>query len=48
MRNLFSALVNGIAALFAANGGAAHPIVATDPVRPRRRSRTARTPKRRR
>ncbi len=39
MRNLFSAIVNGIAALFGANGGP-HPIVATDvPRKPKRRRR---------
>ena len=32
MRNLFSAVVNWIAALFAAGSGAPHPIVATDVV----------------
>ncbi|MGC5076870.1 hypothetical protein [Agrococcus sp. DT81.2] len=30
MRNLFSGVVNWIAALFAVNGGAPHPIVSTD------------------
>ncbi|MGM1029817.1 MAG: hypothetical protein ACQEWM_08100 [Actinomycetota bacterium] len=45
MRNLLSAVVNGIAALFAANGGAPHPIVATDTTGPARKSRK---PKRRR
>lgn len=31
MRTLVSTVVNWIAALFAATGGAPHPIVATDP-----------------
>ncbi|WP_277603913.1 hypothetical protein [Agrococcus sp. ARC_14] len=39
MRNLFSTVVNWFAALFAANGGAPHPIVATDDPRPPRRRR---------
>jgi hypothetical protein len=39
MRNILSAIVNGIAALFGANGGP-HPIVATDvPGRAKRRRR---------
>ncbi|GAA1425261.1 hypothetical protein [Agrococcus citreus] len=45
MRNLFNGVVNWIAALFAANGGAPHPIVATDTANPARKSRK---PKRRR
>lgn len=37
MRSLWNGIVNGIAGLFAANGGAPHPIVATDDVGPAER-----------
>jgi hypothetical protein len=45
MRNVIGAIVNWVAALFAANGGAPHPMVATDPSGP---ARTPRRSKRRR
>lgn len=32
MRNLWNGIVNWVAALFAAHGGAPHPMVATDDV----------------
>ncbi|MGY3126977.1 hypothetical protein ACVWW9_000476 [Agrococcus sp. UYP33] len=51
MRNPFSAIVNWIAALFAAGSGAPHPIVATDRARKpptSRKRQPSRKPKRRR
>ncbi|MET4099314.1 hypothetical protein ABIB37_001551 [Agrococcus sp. UYP10] len=45
MRNPFSAIVNWVAALFAAGSGAPHPIVATDRARKPRASQSSRKPK---
>lgn len=48
MRNLFSAVVNWIAGLFASGSGAPHAIVATDTAGRPRKPAKARKPKRRR
>lgn len=48
MRNLLSAVVNWVAALFASGSGAPHPIAATDTADRPRKPAKARKPKRRR